>query len=140
VAGGQNIAAEASIETMPLLVRAGAIIPMGPFVQYATEKKADPIELRVYPGADGVFTLYEDENDGYAYEKGVYATIGLSWNDAKRTLTIDARKGKFPGMLKSRSFKIVVVGSGHGTGVEDTATPDKIITYDGKKQVIALPH
>ena len=140
VTGGQSIAAEASIETMPLMVRAGAIIPMGPFVQYATEKKADPIELRIYPGADGSFTLYEDENDGYAYEKGVYATIALAWNDAKRTLTIDARKGRFPGMLKTRTFKVVLVGSGHGTGIEDTANPDQTIHYAGKKQVIKFPN
>ena len=82
---------------------------MGPFVQYAAEKPADPIELRIYPGADGSFTLYEDENDNYNYEKGVYSTIAFHWNDAKRRLTIDARKGSFPGMLKERSFSVVIV-------------------------------
>ena len=97
---------------MPLLVRAGSIVPMGPLVQYATEKPADPIELRVYPGADGRFTLYEDENDGYAYEKGVHATIGLTWDDAKRQLVLEERQGEFPGMLKSRTFHVVLVRPG----------------------------
>jgi alpha-D-xyloside xylohydrolase len=109
-------------------------------VQYAAEKPAATIELRVYPGANGDFVLYEDENDTYAYEKGVYATIAFHWNDAKKTLTIDPRQGKFPGMLQKRTFKIVVVGAGHGTGVEDTAKPDKTVTYDGRKMVVALAH
>jgi len=138
--GGQSITADAAIDSMPLMVRAGSIIPMGPFVQYATEKPADPIEIRVYPGSDGRFTLYEDQNDTYAYEKGVYATIAMAWNDGKHTLTIEARKGQFPGMLKTRTFKIVLVGAGHGTGIGDTANPDKTITYDGKRQVISFQH
>src|ERR1019366_1951100 len=108
-------------------VKSGSIIPLGPFIQYAAEKPADPIELRIFPGADGSFTLYEDENDNYNYEKGAYATIGFHWNDAKRELTIDARKGDFPGMLKSRSFHVVLVGKGHGTGVEVTGNPDRTI-------------
>jgi len=99
------------------MVKAGSIVPMGPFVQYSNEKPADPIELRIYPGADGSFTLYEDENDNYNYEKGVYATIGFHWDDAKRQLTVDARKGTFPGMLQARTFHVVVVGKGHGAGV-----------------------
>ena len=82
---------------------------MGPFIQYAAEKPADPVELRIYPGADGDFTLYEDENDNYDYEKGVYATITFHWDDAKRQLTIDDRKGSFPGMLNERTFDVVVV-------------------------------
>ena len=77
---------------------------MGPDVEYATEKPADPIELRVYRGADGDFTLYEDENDNYNYEKGVYATIPMHWNDATQALTIGERKGSFPGMLENRAF------------------------------------
>ena len=116
--GGRTIVADAPIETLPLLVRAGSIVPLGPELQYATEKPADPIELRVYPGADGRFTLYEDENDGYAYEKGVHATIGLRWDDARRQLTLEERQGQFPGMLKSRTFQVVLVREGHGTGGE----------------------
>ncbi|GAA0533742.1 hypothetical protein GCM10008941_11490 [Rhizomicrobium palustre] len=136
--GGQTITADAPIETMPLMVRAGSIVPMGPYLQYATEKKADPIELRIYPGTDGHFTLYEDQDETYAYEKGVYATISFTWNDKARTLTIADRKGKFPGMLEKRNFKLVLVSQGRGTGVEITANADKTVSYDGKKQVITL--
>jgi alpha-D-xyloside xylohydrolase len=121
------------------MVRAGSIVPMGPFLQYSTEKVADPIELRVYPGADGSFTLYEDENDNYNYEKGVYATIAFHWNDASRRLTIDARKGEFPGMLKSRTFQIVIAGKSHVVGVEVTSIPDKVVSYTGEAQTIQLP-
>jgi alpha-D-xyloside xylohydrolase len=137
--GGRVIVADAPIEKMPLMVRAGSIVPMGPFLQYSTEKPADPIELRIYPGADGGFTLYEDENDNYNYEKGVYATIAFHWNDVKRQLTIDARKGEFPGMLKARTFQIVIAGKSHGVGVEVTGNPDKVISYTGEEQTIQLP-
>lgn len=98
--GGQRIEATSPIETLPLFVRAGTILPLGPVVQYVSEKPADPIELRVYRGADGAFTLYEDQSDNYNYEKGAFATIPLTWNESSGTLTIGARKGKFPGMLK----------------------------------------
>ena len=134
--GGNTIVADAPIDKMPLMVKAGSIIPLGPFLQYSTEKPADPIELRIYPGADSDFTLYEDENDTYDYEKGVYATIGFHWNDAKQTLTIDKRAGSFPGMLQKRSFNIVIVAKGHGTGVELVNRPDEVVTYEGKKQVV----
>src|SRR5664280_3691107 len=87
--GGQTITSDAPIDKIPLLVKAGSIIPMGPFIQYAAEKTDDPVELRIYPGANGSFTLYEDENDNYNYEKGVHATIAFHWDDANRRLTID---------------------------------------------------
>ena len=138
LAGGQTTVMDAPIDKIPLLVKAGSIIPLGPFVQYANEKPADPIELRIYPGADGSFTLYEDENDNYDYEKGVHATIGFHWDDAKRRLAIDDRVGLFPGMLKQRSFKIIVVGKDHGTGVEVTDNPDKTVVYEGERQMIQL--
>ncbi len=136
LAGGAAIAANADIGTMPLMIRAGSILPMGPFLQYATEKRADPLELRIYPGADGSFTLYEDENDNYNYEKGVYATIGFHWDDAKRQLKIDAREGTFPGMLRSRTFHVTVVGKDHGAGLDVTEHPDKTVQYSG--QAVAL--
>ena len=136
--GGETIISDAPIEKMPLTIRAGSIVPMGPFLQYSTEKPADPIELRIYPGADGSFTLYEDENDNYNYEKGVYSTIAFHWNDAARRLTIDARKGEFPGMLRTRSFQIVLVKMNHGTGVEVTKNPDKVVVYTGDEQTIQL--
>jgi alpha-D-xyloside xylohydrolase len=136
--GGKSIVMDAPVSTMPLLIKAGSIVPMGPLLQYATEKPADPIELRIYPGADGSFTLYEDENDNYNYEKGAYATITFHWNDAKRELTIDARKGVFPGMLKSRNFQLVLVGKGHGTGVDVTGNPDRTVTYNGEAVTVKL--
>jgi alpha-D-xyloside xylohydrolase len=140
LAGGRSVVADAPIDKIPLMVRAGSIIPMGPFVQYSTEKPADPIELRIYPGADGSFTLYEDENDNYNYEKGVYSTIDFSWDNTRRQLRIDARKGSFPGILKARTFHVVIVRKGHGTGVETSDTPDKAISYQGERQVVPIPY
>jgi len=109
------------------------------FIQYATGKSADPIKLRIYPGADGSFTLYEDENDNYNYEKGVYSTIDFRWDDAKHQLRISARKGIFPGMLKTRTFHAVLVRKGVGAGVEVTEQPDKMIPYQGEQQAVQLP-
>jgi alpha-D-xyloside xylohydrolase len=118
------------------MIKEGSIIPMGPFIQYSTEKEADPIELRIYPGADASFTLYEDENDNYNYEKGLYATIAFSWDDAEQELTIDERKGSFPGMLMERNFQIVIVDEKHGTGIEITKSPDKVVLYEGEKLTV----
>ncbi len=131
IEGGTTITTAAPLDRIPLFVRAGSIIPMGPDVQYAAEKPADPIELRVYRGADGSFTLYEDENDGYNYEKGVSATIPISWNEALRTLTIGERHGSFPGMLESRTFRIVFVGENRGTGIDPAEHADRTVTYSG---------
>jgi alpha-D-xyloside xylohydrolase len=139
LAGGVSVVADAPIDKIPLLVRAGSIVPMGPFVQYAAEKPDAPIELRIYAGADGGFTLYEDENDNYDYEKGVYSTIDFSWDDARHQLTIDSRKGSFPGMVKARTFDVVVVRKGHGTGVE-VAAPDKTISYQGERQTVPIAY
>ena len=136
--GGTTIAADARIETMPLFIPAGSIIPMGPFVQYASEKPYDNLEIRVYKGADGSFTLYEDENDGYNYEKGVYSTIDFTWNNAKGELTIADRKGSYPGMLQTRKFSIVLVTEAKGTGIETSKTFDKVIDYKGKKIIVKL--
>ena len=132
IAGGQTIDADAPIETIPLYVRAGSIIPMGPYLQYATEKGADPIEIRVYTGANADFVLYEDENDTYDYESGKYSTITMNWNEAEKTFTIKDRNGKFPGMLENRTFKIVWVNSNNGTGVEP-AKKAEIVQYTGKE-------
>ncbi len=133
IQGGHTLDAPSPIERMPLYVRAGSILPLGPDVEYAAEKSADPIELRVYHGANGAFTLYEDENDSYDYEQGVYATIPLSWDDVTRTLTIGDRSGSFPGMLEKRTFRVVFVGENHGTGAGLTETVDKTVQYAGKK-------
>ena len=136
LAGEQTLQAAAPLERLPLYVRAGSIVPMGPAMEWTTEKPEDPIELRIYPGADGDFTLYEDENDGYDYEKGVHATIGLHWDDGAKTLTIGAREGSFPGMLEKRTFRVVVVGAGHGTGIAASEKADKTVAYSGEKAVV----
>ena len=131
--GGLAMEADAPINRMPLFVRAGSIIPMGPVIEYATERPADTIELRIYPGADGQFTLYEDGNDGYQYEKGSFATTQLEWSDAHKQLKIRETKGSFPGMLKRRVFRIVIVKEGHGTGVDGAEVADKTVEFSGKE-------
>ena len=131
VSGGQTIASDSPIETMPLYVRAGAIIPCGPEIEY-TSQTNDPIELRIYRGANGSFTLYEDEADNYNYEKGDYATISLTWDEARKTLTIGKREGKFHGMSKQHTFRIVWVSPGHGAGEAMEEQPDAVIHYTGK--------
>jgi alpha-D-xyloside xylohydrolase len=138
-AGAQTIQAPAPIDRLPLYVRAGSIIPYGPEVQNAMVPE-DPIELRVYPGADGAFTLYEDENDNYNYEKGVYATIPFTWNEKEQVLTIGARSGSFPGMLEKRTFRVVWVSPGHGAGLDSTAKPDAEVSYSGEAVQVPFRH
>jgi len=120
--GGQNILKEAPINSMPLYVKAGSILPFGPEVQYAKEKPWDNLEIHVYPGANGYFTLYEDEFDNYNYEKGAYTEIPITWNDNARKLTFDTRKGSYNGMLQNRKFTIILPD---GT--------QKTVDYSGKK-------
>lgn len=131
------IDAAAPLDRIPLFVRSGSIIPMGPDVEYVTQKPADPLEIRVYTGADGDFNLYEDEGDTYNYEKGAYAVIPMHWNDTAKKLTIGERKGTFPGMMPKRTFHVVFVGENHGAGIESTATPDKTIDYSGTQVIVA---
>src|SRR5438874_1395391 len=138
IAGGRTLEADAPLERLPLYIRAGSILPMGPDEEWSTEKPANPIELRIYRGADVDFTLYEDENDNYNYEKGAYTTIPFHWDDTKRTLTIGDRRGQFPGMLDSRTFRIVLVAENHGAGINPENQPDKSIQYSGK-QVSVVP-
>jgi alpha-D-xyloside xylohydrolase len=138
VDGKRSIDAEAPLERLPLYVRAGSILPLGPDVEYAAQKAADPIELRIYPGADGAFTIYEDENDTYNYEKGARATIPLHWNDKSATLTIGEREGKFTGMLEHRQFNVVLVETGKGTGIEISANPDRTVEYAGRATTVRL--
>jgi len=130
IIGGKEIVKATTIDEIPLYIKAGSIIPFGPQVQYATEKKWDNLEIRVYPGANGEFSLYEDENDNYNYEKGAYSTITFSWNDASKSLTVNNRNGSFPGMITSRKFNIVVIAAGKKI--------EKAITYTGKKVVVKL--
>jgi alpha-D-xyloside xylohydrolase len=129
--GARTSSVETPLTRIPLYMRAGSILPLGPELQYANEKPADPIELRVYRGASGEFTLYEDEGDSYRYEKGAFATIPIRWDEASKTLTIDKRQGSFPGMLKSRTFRVVWVAAGHGVGGEVAAEADEEVSYSG---------
>lgn len=132
-----RITAEAPIERIPLFVRAGSIIPLGPEIEYA-QQPSDTIELRIYPGADGKFTLYEDEGDSYRYEKSARATISLAWNDARRELTIGDREGSFPGMRAARTLNIVMVRPHHGVGETIELKPDAIVSYAGKGILIHI--
>ncbi|MBD1391521.1 glycoside hydrolase family 31 protein [Mucilaginibacter glaciei] len=136
--GGQTLNVNVPMDMMPLYVKAGSIIPMGPVMEYATEKPADKIELRIYPGANGEFKFYEDENDNYNYEKGAKATFEFNYNDKLRQLTISATKGSFAGMLKQRVFDIVMVNGAHGSNTSASATIDKSVTYTGKQMVVNL--
>jgi alpha-D-xyloside xylohydrolase len=133
--GGQKVEADASYETMPVFIRAGSIIPLGPFIQYSTEL-SDPIEIRIYPGANAEFTLYEDENDNYDYLSGLYSLTTFRWSDAQKRLTINARKGSYPGMPKAHTFNFVLVRENKGVGVEVSTTIEKRIKYSGKEVVV----
>lgn len=122
IKGGQEITRKTTIDMIPLYVKEGAIIPLGPKVQFATEKKWDNLEIKVYPGKDGSFVLYEDEFDNYNYEKGSYSEIEFLWNEASKKLRISNRKGQYNGMLASRKFTIVLPNGSK-----------KVINYNGKK-------
>jgi alpha-D-xyloside xylohydrolase len=136
--GGQEIRANAALETMPLFVKAGSIVPMGQFVQFASERPNALLEIRVYPGANGSFNLYEDEGETYNYEKGNFSIIAFYWDDAKHQLTIGKRKGSYTGMASERKFQIVLVTKNNGNGIELSPKANKTITYKGNKQTIKL--
>ena len=125
--GGQEVSLQTTFDRVPMFVRAGSILPLGPEMQYVGEKAWDNLELRVYPGADATFTLYEDEGDNYNYERGVYTTIPMTWNDRTRTLTIGQRKGNYPGMLQSRKFTIVLPDN-----------TSKVVEYQGESITIKM--
>ena len=137
--GGRDIDADAPLDRIPVYVRAGSILPLGPDIEYADEKPAGPIELRIYPGADGSFDLYQDAGDSYDYEHGAHSVIPLRWSESTRTLTIGDREGSYVGMPASIQMRIVWASSGHGTGLEPTANPDKLIDYAGRAISIHMP-
>jgi alpha-D-xyloside xylohydrolase len=136
--GGQSIEAPAPYDAMPVFVRAGSIIPFGPEAQYTGEKPADPITLCVYAGADGAFTLYEDDGLTYGYEKGAFARIPFHWDDTTKTLTIGKREGEFPGMLSQRAFNVVLVSKDSPVGFSFTPKPDRTVSYQGKAVRVAF--
>jgi alpha-D-xyloside xylohydrolase len=129
--GGQTVDAQAAFDSIPLYVRAGSIVPIGPELQYVAEKAPDPITLYVYTGTDGNFTLYEDEGLTYDYEKGAFTEIALRWTEASRTLSIGARQGSFTGMLANRTFQVVLITPIKAAGFSFTPTADQIVTYSG---------
>jgi alpha-D-xyloside xylohydrolase len=130
--GGKKITADAPYERMPLFVKAGSIVPFGPELQYTSEKPADEITLYVYTGADGSFTLYEDEGTNYHYEKGRFATIPMMYNEVTKTLTIGERKGSFDGMLQQRKFTILWIDENSKAGIDVPRKEDQSVTYTGK--------
>ena len=130
--GAQTISAPAPYDAIPIYVRAGSIIPTGPHLQYTGEKPADPITLHIYAGADGRFTLYEDDGLTYDYEHGGFATIPIVWDDARHTLAIGERKGKFRGMLKERTFNAVLINRNHPAGFLSEPVVVRSVKYDGK--------
>ena len=138
-AGGQTILADAPFDKIPVFVPEGAILPVGPEMEWSDQKKAELIDLYVYAGKDGSYTLYEDEGTNYNYEKGKFATIDIQYNDAQKTVTIGARKGSFDGMLQKRRFNVVLVNAAKGQGVSlDKAPKGKMVSYSGKQVVVKL--
>ena len=130
LSGGTRPAMEAPLERIPLLVRAGSILPMGPHEEYVGQK-LDPLELRIYPGADASFLLYEDAGDGHGYQHGEQSTIEVQWHNASRTLTMAARQGSYPGMATRHRIEVVLVRPGHGNGIDPEPSPDAVADYDG---------
>jgi alpha-D-xyloside xylohydrolase len=136
--GGQTVIAGAPFDSIPVYVRAGSIVPLGPELQYTSEKPADPIALYVFAGADGHFVLYEDQGTTYDYEKGALATIDLTWTDATKTLTLGARVGTFPDMLRERTFQVVMVRPGKAAGYGPTPADAVSVRYDGSAVSVPL--
>ena len=128
--GGQNVTLQTQLDRVPMFIRAGSILPLGEEMQYVDEKPWDNLEIRVYPGADASFVLYEDEGDNYNYERGLYSEITFSWDESKRTLTISPCKGRFPGMLQQRRFTILLPGQ--------NASEGKTVEYTGVEMTVNL--
>jgi len=135
--GGQSIKAASPQDKIPVFVKAGAIIPMAKVMQYTSEKPLDVLEIRIYKGANGTFALYEDEGDGYNYEKGAHTTILFNWNDKTQTLSIGARAGTYKNYLKIRTFNLVVVSDSNGGGVAEGKAVKKV-AYNGAAVAVKL--
>ncbi|MGO5244747.1 TIM-barrel domain-containing protein [Prevotella sp. LCP21S3_D2] len=138
-AGGQTIVADAPFDKIPVFVPEGSILPVGPEMEWSDQKKAELIDLYVYAGKDGSYTLYEDEGTNYNYEKGKYAMIDFKYNDAQKTLTIGARKGSFDGMLQKRRFNVILVNAQNNKGVNLAKAPKgKMVKYAGQAVTVKL--
>jgi len=136
IKGGQQANVDAPYERIPLFVREGTILPVGPDIQYTDEKPADTITLFIYTGKDCTITLYEDEGINYNYEKGSFSTIKFSYNDNKGELTIGDRNGEFDGMLKNRTFNIVWVTDNKAVPFNAGITPDERVEYEGNSIIV----
>jgi alpha-D-xyloside xylohydrolase len=137
-AASGNISAPAPYDQMPIFVKAGAILPYGPPMQYVGEKPSDPITLFVYAGANGNFVLYEDQGTTFDYEKGAFSQIRIHWQDATRTLTIGKRSGTFPGMLDHRTFQIVLASRAKPAAFSPTVPISKSVRYTGSELRLKL--
>ena len=138
-AGGQTIVADAPFDKIPVFIPEGAILPIGPEMQWSDEKKPELIDLYVYAGKDGSYTLYEDEGTNYNYEKGKYAVIDFKYDDARKQVTIGARKGSFDGMLQKRRFNIILVDQKKQQGVNLAKSPKgKVVKYAGQAMTVKL--
>jgi len=137
--GGQTVDAPAPYDQIPLYVRAGSIIPLGPDVEYVGEKPAAPINVYVYAGADGHFNLYEDDGLTYGYEKGAFSQIPFVWHDDTHTLSIGQRQGSFPSMQKDRTFNFVLVSPDHPAGYTSAPTATASVAYHGDAVDVKLP-
>lgn len=138
-AGGQTIVADAPYDKIPVFIPEGAILPIGPEMQWSDEKKPELIDLYVYAGKDGSYTLYEDEGTNYNYEKGKYAVIDFKYDDARKQVTIGARKGSFDGMLQKRRFNIILVDQKKQQGVNLAKSPKgKVVKYSGQAITVKL--
>lgn len=135
--GGETIRADAPLDRIPIFVKAGSIVPLGPIVQSASEPE-EPLEIRIYGGKDADFQLYEDIGDGYAYEQGARTTIHFHWDDRQNALSIGDRSGTFPGMQSKRTFQLVLVKAGHGVGTGPDLRADRSVTYEGHQTRITL--
>ena len=136
--GGQTIRADAPIDRLPVYVRAGSILAMGPVRQHVNDLPEAPVELHIYPGQDGSFMLYEDEGDGYNYEDGAFSTIDIQWNDAERQLILEARKGECAGMPERRMFKIFLhddIALRHG---DSQAGSNQTVIYSGQPVMVKI--
>jgi alpha-D-xyloside xylohydrolase len=136
--GGRHIDADAPYERMPVFVKEGSIIPVGPEMQYTEEKPADPITLYVYTGRNAGFSLYEDENTNYNYERGIFSNIPVRYNESAKTLTIGKREGAFPGMLQSRTFRIIWVSRNKSRELNPDQQADKTVKYNGEAITVSM--
>ena len=132
-AGGRSINADAPFNRIPVFVKQGSIIPFGPSLQFTSEKTADTITLFIYTGKNGSFTLYEDEDTNYNYEKGMYSTITFEYNENEKKLIIQNRQGTFSGMLQKRIFNITWVKKSNSVAFDLAQKFDEQVLYEGKK-------